>query len=246
MFGHEKGAFTGAVAKKIGKIEYASGGTLFLDEIGDMPLPLQAKILHVLQEKTITRLGGNEEIPVDVRVICATHQNLKKRIEEGLFREDLYYRISEITIDVPSLRDRGDDIILLSQYFLNRFSEKQGKATRKFNQDAINALKGYGWPGNIRELENRIKRAVVMAEKSLVNVADLELEGSGEVFVPLPLKEIRADAEKKAVISALIHSKTISNAAAGLGVSRPTLYNLIGKYDLDRYVAGKKEKDDES
>jgi len=243
LFGHEKGAFTGAVSRKIGKIEYANGGTFFLDEIGDMPLPLQAKILHVLQEKTIVRLGGNEEIPVDVRIICATHQDLEKRIEEGLFRQDLFFRISEMVIVVPPLRERGQDISLLARNFLDSYSSAQGKGRKTFSQEALKALNAYNWPGNIRELENRIKRAVIMADKSVVGIADLELESLSESYVPELLKDVRAKAEKQAVIKALTNSVSISGAANSLGVSRPTMYNLIGKYDLETHVAGKQEQE---
>ncbi len=242
LFGHEKGAFTGAVNRKIGKIEYASGGTLFLDEIGDMPISLQAKILHVLQEKTIVRLGGNEEIPVDIRIVCATHQNLKQHIKDGLFREDLYYRISEIVVELPPLRDRGQDMILLAQSFLHRYAEQQGRVTKGFTNEAHKAIQAYNWPGNIRELENRIKRAVVLAEKPMISVSDLELEGLSDSYVPELLRDVRARAETKAITMALMSSKTISDAASSLGITRPTLYNLIGKYQLEHHLAGKQDQ----
>ncbi len=242
LFGHEKGAFTGAVNKKIGKIEYASGGTLFLDEIGDMPVPLQAKILHVLQEKKIVRLGGNEEIPVDVRIVCATHQDLKQYIQGGQFREDLYYRISEIVVELPPLRERGGDIVLLAQKFLHRYAAQQDRVIKGFSKEALKALQAYNWPGNIRELENRIKRAVVMVEKPTISVSDLELDALSESYVPTLLRDVRAQAEIEAITMTLMNSKTISEAASSLGVTRPTLYNLIAKYELENHLAGKQDQ----
>ena len=233
LFGHEKGAFTGAVTRKIGKIEYANGGTLFLDEIGDMPMSLQAKILHVIQEKTIVRLGGNEEIPLDVRIVCATHQNLEERIREGLFREDLYYRISEITMEVPPLRERGEDIVLLSHFFLNKFAAQQDKRISGFAKPAVSALRKNAWSGNIRELENKIKRAVVMADKPIISEADLQLQGDSADFEPQLLKDVRARAEIDAITTALYNFPSVSEAAKSLGITRPTMYNLINKYELD-------------
>lgn len=242
LFGHEKGAFTGAVARKIGKIEYASGGTLFLDEIGDMPMALQAKILHVLQEKTIVRLGGVEELPLDIRVICATHQDLKARIDAGLFREDLFYRISEISIELPALRERAEDIALIAQTFLNKFASQLNRKVYKFSQDALVALKTYTWPGNIRELENKIKRAVVMCEKQYISAADLELQaGDGSQKIEL-LSDVRTRAESEAIVKALTLSKSISDAAKNLGITRPTLYSLINKYNLDGYITSNQLK----
>ena len=242
LFGHEKGSFTGAVSRKIGKIEYASGGVLFLDEIGDMPLSLQAKILHVLQDKIIVRLGGNEEIPVDIRVVCATHQNLSERIKEGLFREDLYYRISEISVELPPLRDRGPDIMLLAQSFLHNYASQQNRQIRGFSKEASTAMQNYNWPGNIRELENRVKRAVVMAENLMIGVTDLELDGLSENYVPLMLRDVRAMAESEAITMTLMRSKTISEAATSLGITRPTLYNLINKYELEPHLVGKQDQ----
>jgi two-component system, NtrC family, response regulator len=242
LFGHEKGAFTGAIAKKIGKIEYADGGTLFLDEIGDMPLALQAKILHVLQEKTIVRLGGVEEIPLDVRVICATHQDLKSQISKGLFREDLFYRISEIVMELPALRARAEDIPVISQAFLNRYSAQMNRKGYKFSQDALLAIKSYRWPGNIRELENKIKRAVVMCEKSLIGVDDLELSlGDVDSKIEL-LSDVREQAETAAILKALTFSKNISDAAKNLGITRPTLYSLIDKYQLEPHITANQLK----
>ncbi len=242
LFGHEKGAFTGAVSRKIGKIEYANGGTLFLDEIGDMPMPLQAKILHVIQEKTIVRLGGNQEIPLDVRIICATHQNLEARIKEGLFREDLFYRISEIVVEVPPLRERGEDITLLAQSFLRKFAEQNNRNVTGFSKDALARMQSSSWPGNIRELENRIKRAVVMTDKPIIDAKDLQLTDSNTDFEPQLLRDVRTKAESEAIVSALINFKSVSDAAKSLGVTRPTLYNLVGKYGLETYLAGNQDK----
>jgi len=242
LFGHEKGAFTGAVAKKIGKIEYAHKGTLFLDEIGDMPLSLQAKILHVLQDKKIVRLGGNEEITLDVRVICATHQNLEQRIAEGLFREDLFYRISEMVVEVPPLRDRGEDIILIAQSFLRKIAAQQGRNVSSFSQEATAAIRASNWPGNIRELENKIKRAVVMCDKPVVGIQDLQLSAASGDFVPELLRDVRSQAESKAIITALMKSKSVSEAAKNLGVTRPTLYSLVSKYELGSYLSTNQDK----
>lgn len=242
LFGHEKGAFTGAVAKKIGKIEYANGGTLFLDEIGDMPLSLQAKILHVLQEKKIVRLGGNAEIPLDVRIICATHQDLETRIKEGLFREDLYYRISEIVVEVPPLRERGEDIMLLAKNFLRKFASQQNRNVSAFSKHASATIRASSWPGNIRELENKIKRAVVMCDKPVIDINDLQLAALDGSFVPELLRDVRSRAESEAIINALAHYGTVSEAAKHLGVTRPTLYSLVNRYDLESYLSGNQEK----
>ena len=242
LFGHEKGAFTGATARKIGRIEYAHGGTLFLDEIGDMPVTLQAKILHVLQERKIIRLGGNKEIALDVRVICATHQNLEERIKAGLFREDLYYRISEVVIEVPPLRERGEDKMLLAQSFLRKFSAQHDLNVSTFSQEASLAIRTASWPGNIRELENKIKRAVVMTNKPVIGIKDLQLNAGDSEFAPELLRDVRARAESEAIIDVLIHCKSMSKAAESLGITRPTLYNLINKYELESYLPGKQNK----
>ena len=234
LFGYEKGAFTGATKQTIGKVEYASGGTLFLDEIGDLPQPLQAKLLRFLQERTIERLGGRSVIPVDVRVVCATHQDLAKKIELGEFREDLFYRVSEVSISIPPVRERPGDALLLAMVFLRRFSEQQGRSIRGFSDDAKHAIETYDWPGNARELENRIKRAVIMAEGALITGEDLELEASdtGEPM-PLNLRTVREKAEKHALRRALVMSDDkVAQAAEILGVSRPTLYDLLDKYGL--------------
>lgn len=242
LFGHEKGAFTGAVGKKIGKIEYANGGTLFLDEIGDMPFSLQAKILHVLQEKKIVRLGGNAEIPLDVRVICATHQDLESRIKEGLFREDLYYRISEIVVEVPPLRERGEDIMLLAKNFLRKFAAQQNRNVSAFSKEATAVIRASGWPGNIRELENKIKRAVVMCDKPVVDIHDLQLTATDGDFVPVLLRDVRSRAESEAIINTLVHFGSMTEAAKHLGVTRPTLYSLVNRYELEAYLSSNQDK----
>ena len=241
LFGHEKGAFTGAVAKKIGKIEYAEGGTLFLDEIGDMPFQLQAKILHVLQERKIVRLGGNVEIPLDIRVVCATHQNLDERIKDGLFREDLFYRISEITIDLPPLRDRNEDVVILAHSFLQKFSKQNNVDAKKFSDDALEAIRNYPWPGNVREMENKIKRAILITDTPAIKAVDLGLEDQKEqekeerFSFPEELGEARKVAETYVIQRALRKNKNISDAAKALGITRPTLYNLISKYKLEEF-----------
>lgn len=233
LFGYERGAFTGANKRTIGKIETADGGTLFLDEIGDMPMSLQAKLLRFLQERVIERVGGRSEIPIDVRVVCATHQNLDKMIESGDFREDLFYRISEVTIDIPALRGRVGDAVLLAWAFLEKYSTKGTRKVVGFTKSALQAIEDYAWPGNVRELENKIKRAVVMADGAQITVDELQLnnvEGDG---MPLNLREVREKGEATAILRALNHVRgNISKAAELLGVSRPTLYDLIHKYDL--------------
>ncbi|WP_372743293.1 sigma 54-interacting transcriptional regulator, partial [Neptunomonas sp.] len=231
--GHEKGAFTGATKQTIGKIELANGGTLFLDEIGDLPFDLQAKLLRFFQERVIERVGGRVEIPIDVRIICATHQDLTAHIKEGRFREDLYYRISEITIQIPPLKDREGDALLLAKSFLNRLNKEYGKSIRNFDPDAIAAIESYGWPGNVREIESRIKRAVIMADNALITTEDLELDLTDTESAPLNLKQIREEAEKKAIKRALNHSDfSISETAKALGITRPTLYSMLDKYNL--------------
>ncbi|WP_439135929.1 PEP-CTERM-box response regulator transcription factor [Pseudomaricurvus sp.] len=233
LFGYEKGAFTGAAKQTPGKIEYADGGTLFLDEIGDLPLELQSKLLRFLQERVIERVGGRKEIPVDVRIICATHQDLSSHIQEGRFREDLFYRVSEITINIPKLKDREGDALLLARTFLDRFSSEHGKNLRRFSDDAIQAIEDYPWPGNVRELESRIKRAVIMADNNHITAEDLEIEFDPKEKTPLNLKQIRDEAERNAILRALNHSNdNISETAKSLGVTRPTLYNMLEKYNL--------------
>lgn len=235
LFGYEKGAFTGAARTTPGTIENANGGTLFLDEIGDMPLALQAKLLRFLQERVIVRVGGREEIAVDVRVVCATHQNLEQLIRDGRFREDLYYRISELAIEIPPLRERRGDIAVLATFFLEKYAGQMKKPGLRFNEAAITALEQHDWPGNVRELENRVKRAVVMAEGRLVAPADLGLEApQGEEALPFNLRQVREQAESRALLRAYQHAGgNISQAAELLGITRPTFYALVRKYGLD-------------
>ncbi len=234
LFGYEKGAFTGAARQTPGKIEAASGGTLFLDEIGDMPAALQAKLLRFLQERVIERVGGRKEIPVDVRVISATHKDLFDLIRTNQFREDLYYRIGEVTISIPSLKEREGDALLLARVFLERISKQQGKQGHTFSKDAMVAIENYSWPGNVRELENRVKRAVIMAEHRQITARDLELGGdSPDTLATFNLREIRDRADRQAVLRALNHvGGRISQAADLLGISRPTMYDLLRKFGL--------------
>jgi len=234
LFGYEKGAFTGAAKQTPGKIETASGGTLFLDEIGDMSLPLQAKLLRFLQERVVERVGGRKEIPVDVRVISATHKDLHEMIRQGDFREDLYYRIGEVSINIPSLKDREGDALLLARVFLERISKQQGKKGHRFSKDAMVAIETYAWPGNVRELENRVKRAVIMAEHKQITASDLELGGSSrDELATFNLRDIRDRSDRQAITRALNHvGGKISQAAELLGVSRPTMYDLLRKFGL--------------
>jgi len=234
FFGYEKGAFTGANKTTPGKIELADGGTFFLDEVGDLPQSLQAKMLRFLQERVVERIGGRTEIPVDVRVLCATHQNLPKLIEEGKFREDLYYRISEITLQIPPLRDRDGDQLLLARVFLDRFSKENGRAIKGFTKEALAAMEGYQWPGNVRELENKVKRAVIMADGAYLDVDDLELASAADSSpVLINLRDVRDEAERRAIQRALaLAHDNISQAAELLGITRPTLYDLLNKHGL--------------
>jgi two-component system NtrC family response regulator len=235
LFGHEKGAFTGAVKTTPGKVELADGGTLFLDEIGDLPLPLQAKMLRFLQERVIERIGGRTEIPVDVRVICATHRDLPELIQAGEFREDLYYRINEATIRVPPLRERQGDTLLLARAFLEKFAAELKRPIKGFTPQAIEAIETYDWPGNVRELENRVKRAVIMADGTQVSPEDLELplDGDDAGKDPFNLREVREKAESQAILRALARADgNVSKTAELLGVTRPTLYNLMKKYGV--------------
>lgn len=233
LYGYEKGAFTGASKKTIGKIESANGGTLFLDEIGDMPLGLQAKMLRFLQERVIERLGGREEIPVDIRVVCATNQDLEEKISQGEFREDLYYRISEISINIPPLRERAGDAVLLAWSFLKKYAKQNASKVSGFTEEALKAIEGYTWPGNVRELENRIKRSVVMADDQLITPSELQLTETSEDVMPVNLREVRERAEAAAIIRALSFvGGNVSKAADLLGISRPTLYDLVNKYGL--------------
>ncbi|TXK99792.1 PEP-CTERM-box response regulator transcription factor [Methylococcaceae bacterium HT1] len=237
LFGYEKGAFTGAVKQTKGKIEYAEGGTFFLDEIGDLPFSLQAKLLRFIQERVVERLGGRGEIPVDVRIICATHQNMPSLINAGDFREDLYYRISEMVIDIPPLREREGDAIVIAKALLTRYSERENNLIKGFTTEARQAIEVYHWPGNIRQLENKIKRAVVMADDVYVGLQDLAMQQDmreEESSLPLNLKQVRERAETIAIKRALVHAdNNISQAAKLLGVTRPTLYTLFSKYDIN-------------
>lgn len=235
LFGHEKGAFTGAHLQRRGRIEGAQAGTLFLDEIGDLPLPLQVKLLRFLQEHVIERVGGRETIPVDVRVLAATNVDLKKALSEGRFREDLYYRLGVVEITVPPLREREGDIALLATLFLQRYATESKKKVAKLSQPTLRALEGYHWPGNVRELENRIKRAVIMAEGTNITAADLELSDPQEKQGGKRLKEAREALERDLVQRALAHNKgNLTQAAAELGISRPTLYELIEKLGIEK------------
>ena len=234
LFGYEKGAFTGAVKQTLGKIEIAHEGTLFLDEIGDLPMLLQAKLLRFLQERVIERVGGRKEIPVDVRVICATHRGLPNMIKEGSFREDLYYRLSEITIQIPAVREREGDAVLLARAFIEKFAKDQNKKIPGMSSDALIAVENYTWPGNVREMENKIKRAIIMLDGNQVTAEDLELEDIESDSMPFNLREVREAAEKKAVLRAMNHvNGNIAKAAELLGVSRPTLYDIIKKLNIE-------------
>jgi two-component system, NtrC family, response regulator len=235
LFGHEKGAFTGAVKTTEGKIELASGGTLFLDEVGDIPLPLQVKLLRFIQERTIERIGGRKAIDVDTRIVCATHQNLEAMIAAGTFREDLFYRLAEVVVKIPSLAERPGDAVLLAKAFLKRFAAEMNPQVNGFAPDALAAIDGWPWPGNVRELENRVKRAAIMADGKLVTAADLDLQGGSEDADGdvLNLKSAREAADRKVIRHALSRTEgDISSTARLLGISRPTLYDLLKQYDL--------------
>jgi len=233
LFGYEKGAFTGAVKQTMGRIETAHQGTLFLDEIGDLPASLQAKLLRFLQERSIERIGGREEIPVDVRVVCATHQNLKALISDGRFREDLYYRLAEIVVLIPPLRARAGDAALLAHAFALRYANEYKRAAMTLLPDALQAIEAHSWPGNVRELENVMKRAVIMAEGTGIGAADLNLAGADENVDRLNLRHARDEAERAAVLRSLAHADgNLSRAAELLGVSRPTLYDLMQRFGL--------------
>jgi two-component system NtrC family response regulator len=233
LFGYEKGAFTGAVKQNLGKIELANEGTFFLDEVGDLPMALQAKLLRFLQERVIERIGGHKEIPVDVRIVCATHQNLKELTTLGRFREDLYYRLSEIVINIPPLADRAGDAALLAHHFKNKFNAKEGRPGLNFSQDALAMIENHSWPGNVREMENCIKRAVIMADGAQITAEDLGLSNEQVEEEAINLRQIRDDAEHKAVVKALARvDGNIAKAAELLGVSRPTLYDLMSRHAI--------------
>lgn len=235
LFGYEKGAFTGAAKMTLGKIETANGGTLMLDEIGDLPFPLQAKLLRFIQERTIERVGGRQEIPVDVRIVCATHQDLNALSKENRFREDLYYRLAEIVVNIPPLRARAGDAALLSHAFVQRFSREQNRGSLVLAEDAIRAIEVHQWPGNIRELENCIKRAVIMVDGNQIAASDLGLKSPefDEADNSLDLRTIRENAERNAIITALGRANAnVAKAAELLGVSRPTLYDLLHRLNI--------------
>ena len=232
LFGHEKGAFTGAVKTTEGKIEQAAGGTLFLDEVGDIPLPLQVKLLRFLQERTIERIGGRRAIAVDTRIVCATHQDVDAMVADGRFREDLYYRLAEIVVRIPSLAERPGDASLLARHFVKKYASQMKLGINGLAADAIAAIDSWGWPGNVRELENRIKRAVIMADGKLVTAADLDLAESDDPL-PLNLKAARETTDRRIIRHALTQADgNISNTAKLLGISRPTLYDLMKAYGL--------------
>jgi len=233
LFGYEKGAFTSAFKQTPGKLEYASGGTFFLDEIGDMPMALQAKMLRFLQERIIERLGGHKEIPVDVRVVCATHEDLGESIKAGRFREDLYYRVSEIVIQVPALRERNGDGVVLAKTFLDKYARENGRSYRGFTSAALERIEAYGWPGNVRELENRVKRAVVLADGGQITAEDLGFEAADNPLL-LDLRAAREAAERMVIEKALVtQNYNMSQTAAVLGISRPSLYNLMNKLGME-------------
>jgi two-component system NtrC family response regulator len=235
LFGHEKGAFTGAHMQRKGRIETASAGTLFLDEIGEIPLPLQVKLLRFLQEQTIERIGGRQAIHIDTRVVAATNADLKKSMAAGTFREDLFYRLAVVQVALPPLRERANDVRLLAQYFLNRFAAQANKPNLSFDQDAIRALNRHTWPGNVRELENCVRRAAIMTEGRRVTAADLELNSSGMGANIVTLKDAREAVERQMVQQSLKkHGGKIAPSAAELGLSRPTLYELMEKLGISK------------
>jgi two-component system NtrC family response regulator len=233
LFGYEKGAFTGAQRQTLGKLELAHGGTFFLDEIGDMPLPLQAKLLRFLQERVIERVGGRSEISIDVRIVCATHQNLKALAESGRFREDLYYRLSEIVLSIPPLRERVGDCALLAHHFKNKFCASESRQILSFSPDALAAIASYRWPGNVREMENCLRRAVIMADGPQITPQDLGLPDSTADEPNVNLRQAREAAEYRVMVQALARvDGNIVRAAELLGVSRPTLYDLMNHHGL--------------
>jgi len=233
LFGHEKGAFTGANQQRKGRIEVSAGGTLFLDEIGEIPLPIQVKLLRFLQEQTIERVGGRQEIAVDTRIVAATNANLEKGMSSGTFREDLYYRLAVVRIELPALRDRDDDVLLLANAFMQKYAQESDKSGLSFAPDATRALRRHPWPGNVRELQNRVRRAVIMSAGKRLSALDMELSEKGDGTEGLSLKDAREALERELVQKALKkHSGKISAAATDLGISRPTLYELMDKLGL--------------
>ncbi len=233
LFGYEKGAYTGAIKTTEGKIELAQKGTLFLDEVGDIPLPVQVKLLRFLQERVIERIGGRRTIEVDVRIVCATHQNLEQMIIEGRFREDLYYRLAEIVVKIPPLAERLGDATLLAHAFLTKFNKAHSRHLKGFTPEALDVINRWAWPGNVREMENRMKRAVIMSEGPRINALDLDLDGQLGEPEMLNLKSVREDADRRAIHTAIVRTDgNISNAAKLLGISRPTFYDLVKQYNI--------------
>ncbi|HMT41217.1 PEP-CTERM-box response regulator transcription factor [Sphingorhabdus sp.] len=233
LFGHEKGAFTGAIKTTEGKIELANGGTLFLDEVGDIPLPLQVKLLRFIQERVIERIGGRKTIPVDVRIVCATHRDLNQMITDKTFRDDLYYRLAEVPVHIPRLAERQGDSVLLAKHFLSRFAREMNPSIKGFASSALTAIDQWDWPGNVRELENRVKRAVIMAEGKFITVDDLQFDLIDDDDRLLNLKAAREAADRRAIGRAIARTEgNISNAAKLLGISRPTLYDLLKQYEI--------------
>jgi two-component system NtrC family response regulator len=242
LFGYEKGAFTGAVQRTLGKLELAGKGTVFLDEMGEMPAPLQAKLLRVVQERSVERIGGRTPVPLESRIVCATNRNLEELIAAGQFREDLFYRISEVTMRIPALRERQGDSVLLAQWLLQQMAARFGKSVRAFAPDALRAVQAHQWPGNVRELENRIKGAVIMAEGAVVTATDLNLHDPDAHPEHLNLRTARQKAEAQAARQALAVARgNLSRAAELLGVTRPTLYDLLEKHQIEaaQFIAAK-------
>lgn len=236
LFGYEKGAFTGAAKTTEGKIELAQDGTLFLDEVGDIPLPLQVKLLRFLQERVIERIGGRREIPVNVRIVSATHRNLDGMIASGSFREDLFYRLSEIAVTIPSLAERDGDAVLLAHLFAKMFAKDHKMTAKSLTGDALDVIAAHNWPGNVRELENRIKRAVIMADGTRITAADLDLHiDASDADSIFNLKRVREDADRRAIRTALARAEgNITQAAKALGISRPTMYDLLKQYNIQQ------------
>ena len=235
LFGHEKGTFTGAHAQRKGRFEMAEGGTLFLDEIGDLPLILQTKLLRFLQEKTIERVGGREQIEVDTRVLAATNRDLEEAMKNATFRDDLYYRLSVINISLPALRERNADVVLLAKTFLDRYTSETRKKIKGFSSEAIEAIESYPWPGNVRELENRIKRAVIMSEGKKITLEDLEMKAVAGKKELIMLKDAREILEKGLILKAIARNENnLTKAASELGISRPTLYDLMEKLGIPK------------
>ncbi len=233
LFGYEKGAFTGAVKTTEGKIELAHGGTLFIDEVGDIPLAIQVKLLRFLQERTVERIGGRKPIPVDTRIVSATHRDIDAMVKAETFREDLYYRLAEITIRIPPLHERVGDPTLLANHFVKRFSREMGRQPKSFSADALSAITHWYWPGNVRELENRVKRAIVMSDERRITATDLDLAANAN-SIALNLKAVREAADRVAIRAAMARAESnVTNAAKLLGISRPTLYDLMRQYGLE-------------